>query len=131
MIRNIDREDLLTRLSRPDCRLVFVEATDPSSFDEGHFHGAVLLSPADVKTRANAYFSNKGVEIVVYGEGPWNPASEETAQRLHELGFYNLLHYSAGKSDWRKAGLGFEHGSTSLYPQMMGWLPEPDTTKAA
>ncbi|MFZ1415106.1 MAG: rhodanese-like domain-containing protein [Defluviicoccus sp.] len=65
-------------------------------FDE-HFDEEILRA---VPTRS--------APVVVYCQDAGCQASAAAARRLEALGYTNVYHYAAGKSDWKDAGLRIE-----------------------
>ncbi|HSF61975.1 MAG TPA: rhodanese-like domain-containing protein [Gaiellaceae bacterium] len=105
----IDRESLRRRLE-DGSELVLVDALAPLSYAARHLPGAINITPARVDELAGSQIPDLDTEIVVYCADAGCDASVEVAQRLIELGYRNVRHYSGGKRDWADAGLPFEGG---------------------
>lgn len=105
----IDRESLRRRLEEGN-ELVLVDALAPLSYAARHLPGAINIPPARVDELAGSQIPGLDTEIVVYCADAGCDASVEVAQRLIELGYRNVRHYSGGKRDWADAGLPFEGG---------------------
>jgi rhodanese-related sulfurtransferase len=103
----IDREDLQQRLERDD-DLVLVDALGPISYGAAHLPGAINIPPDRVDALAERRIPDLDAPVVVYCANPSCESSVEVAQRLVELGYRNVLHYAAGKEDWKAAGLPLE-----------------------
>jgi rhodanese-related sulfurtransferase len=90
--------------------IVLVDALAPIAYAGAHLPGAINLTPQTVDRLAARRIPNRETEIVVYCAGSDCDSSVEVAQRLVELGYANVLHFSGGKQDWRAAGLPLEGG---------------------
>jgi len=105
----IDRESLWAMLERGD-PLVVVDALAPISYAARHLPGAINIPPAQVDELAGSRIPTLDTEVVVYCADADCDASVEVAERLIELGYRNVRHYSGGKRDWADAGLPLEGG---------------------
>jgi len=103
----ISRETLREKLDRGDL-FVLVDALSPMSFAMAHLPGAINLTPGWVDDRARRRIPDRDTEIVVYCQGAECHSSLLVANRLLELGYRNVLHYSGGVDDWAEAGLPLE-----------------------
>jgi 3-mercaptopyruvate sulfurtransferase SseA len=137
MIRYVTIPQILQRISRPDNKARFVEATSVASYERGRLPEAVLLPPDQVEKLAPKVLESRGVELIVYGESDGDPAAELTARKLHEMGYANILLYRGGKRDWIASGLETQALSMSLsyYPQLVNYVSQqtenyPDTATA-
>jgi rhodanese-related sulfurtransferase len=105
-VAEIGREELLQRLEGDD--FVLVDALGPISYGAAHLPGAINLPPDRVDALAERRIPDLDAPVVVYCANPSCQSSVEVAQRLVELGYRNVLHYSGGKDDWKAAGLPLE-----------------------
>jgi rhodanese-related sulfurtransferase len=105
----IDRESLREKIDNGD-ELVLVDALSPMSFAASHLPGAVNITPEWVDGRARQHIPGLETEIVVYCQNVDCESSVLVANRLLELGYRNVRHYTEGKSDWVEAGLPLEGG---------------------
>ncbi len=105
----IDRESLWQKLERGE-ELVLVDALSPMSYARSHLPGAISLPPEWVDDWARRRIPDLGSEVVVYCASSTCESSVTVANRLVELGYRNVRHYAAGKSDWVEAGLPVERG---------------------
>lgn len=105
----IDCETLWAKLERGD-PLVVVDALAPMYYAARHLPGAINITPERVDGLAASHIPDLDTEVVVYCASVSCDASVEVAERLVELGYRNVLHYSGGKRDWANAGLPFEGG---------------------
>jgi rhodanese-related sulfurtransferase len=114
-------EDVHSRLTEIDCTalwkkiesgepIVLVDALGAISYAGAHLPGAINMTPQTVDRLAPRRIPDLATEVVVYCAGPDCDSSVEVAQRLVELGYANVLHFSGGKQDWRAAGLPLEGG---------------------
>ncbi len=108
-LAEIDCEALWAKLERGD-PLVVVDALAPISYAAKHLPGAINISPQRVDDLAASRIPDLDTEVVVYCADPGCDASVEVAQRLIELGYRNVRHYSGGTRDWADAGLALEGG---------------------
>ena len=106
MASNIAREQLKAKMDRGD-DFVLVEALSQKHYQSSHLPGAINL-PYEFVDEAEKVLPDKKAEIVVYCMNPECVASSEEVRELEEMGYERVLHYSAGKQDWIKAGLPVE-----------------------
>ena len=104
---SIAREELRQKLERGE-QFVLVDALAPMAYAHSHLPGAINLPPEWVDERAPRQIPDRNAEIVVYCAGSACESSAEVGQRLHELGYRNVLHYEEGKRDWVEARLPVE-----------------------
>jgi len=105
----ITRERLRQKIETGD-EFVLVDALGPMSFAASHLPGAVNMPPGRVDELAPRRIPDLDTEVVVYCASPTCDSSVDTAIRLLELGYRNVLHYAGGKNDWLEAGLPLEGG---------------------
>ena len=105
----ISRDQLRQKIENGDV-FVLVDALPPMSFAHSHLPGAINLPPAWVDERGPRRIPNRDAEVVVYCASSTCDSSAEVAERLIELGYRNVLHYTGGKKDWVHAGLPLERG---------------------
>ena len=108
-LQEIGRDELREKLDRGDA-LVLVDALPLIAFAASHLPGAINIPPESVDALAPIRIPDLGTEVVVYCANPECESSVEVAERLVELGYRNVLHYSGGKEGWRDAGLPLEGG---------------------
>jgi rhodanese-related sulfurtransferase len=94
-------------------KVLFVDARDPLSYEEGHIAGALNIYPDEAalyaaKLKTNIY---RGVLIITYCDGPQCPLSKETAYALISQGTGEAKVLVNGWSLWLKAGYPVEKGS--------------------
>jgi rhodanese-related sulfurtransferase len=106
---DITCDALWEKIKRGDA-LVLVDALSPISYAGAHLPGAVNIPPRSCDELASRWIPDRAVEVVVYCAGPDCDSSVEVAQRLLELGYLNVRHFSGGKQAWREAGLPLEGG---------------------
>ncbi len=103
-MRTITRDELKRRMDdRED--LVLVEVLAPEYFNDYHLPGAINV-PMDehFEEAIQDAIGQKDRPVVVYCYSAECSASPEAAARMSDLGYTNVLHYAAGKTDWRRAG---------------------------
>lgn len=108
-LRDISREDLWRKIEGGDA-FVLVDALGPISYAAAHLPGAVNITPQRVDTLAERRIPDRETTVVVYCAGPDCDSSVEVAERLVELGYTNVLHFSGGKESWKDLGLPLEGG---------------------
>lgn len=107
MIPELHRDELVELIRRDD-NTILVEALPDEVYAEGHLPGAVNIRPRRVDELAPFLLPDPNARIVVYCGSASCDASLRVAQRLHRLGYRNVLRYTAGKQDWIAAGLPIE-----------------------
>jgi len=87
-------------------KIVFVDARDPFSFEEGHIAGAVNIYPDETALHAAGLKNKLSPEtiIVTYCDGPQCPLSKETAQGLQLQGLTGVKVLINGWILWQDAG---------------------------
>jgi rhodanese-related sulfurtransferase len=105
----IDRDELCRKMDSGE-DFVLVDALPTIAYAGAHLPGAISIPPERVDTLAERRIPSYDTEVVVYCANPKCDSSVQVAQRLLELGYRNVLHYSGGKQDWRDAGLPLEGG---------------------
>ena len=108
-LRDISREDLSRKIEDGE-PFVLVDALAPISYAAAHLPGAINITPQGVDSLAERRIPDRETTVVVYCAGPDCDSSVQVAQRLVELGYANVFHFSGGKESWREAGLPLEGG---------------------
>ncbi|NLF32474.1 MAG: rhodanese-like domain-containing protein [Planctomycetes bacterium] len=103
-MRTIMRDELKRRLDHRE-DVVLVEVLAPEYFDEYHLPGAINV-PMDESFEENIQdaIPQKDRPVVVYCYSAECSASSEAAARMADLGYTDVFHYAAGKTDWHRAG---------------------------
>jgi rhodanese-related sulfurtransferase len=116
ILPTITAAELLSRIEKGD-RFVLVDALAPMVYAHSHLPGAINLPPSGLDpARVARRIPDPQIEIVVYCSSPDCDDSVATAQRLQELGYTNVRHYTGGKNDWRDAGLPLERAGKPFVP---------------
>jgi rhodanese-related sulfurtransferase len=105
----IDCESLREKIASGEA-FVLVDALPAIAYAGAHLPGAVNIPPARVDDLAPRRIPDSATEVVVYCANPDCESSIEVGQRLLELGYLNVRHFSGGKQAWRDAGLPLEGG---------------------
>ena len=105
----IRHESLWEKIQRGD-HFVLVDALGPISYAGAHLPGAINIPPKSCDDLAASRIPDLDTEVVVYCAGPDCESSVEVAERLVELGYRHVSHFSGGKQAWRQAGLPLEGG---------------------
>jgi rhodanese-related sulfurtransferase len=106
---DIDTESLRKQIEAGET-FVLVDALSLISYAASHLPGAINMPPERVDDLAPRRIPDLDAEIVVYCAGPTCTSSVEVAERLVELGYGRVRHYSGGKRAWVDAGLPLEGG---------------------
>jgi rhodanese-related sulfurtransferase len=78
-------------------------------YAHSHLPGAINLPSSGIDpARVARRIPDPQTEIVVYCSSSDCDDSVATAQRLQELGYTNVRHYTGGKNEWRDVGLPLE-----------------------
>ena len=87
-------------------KVIFIDARDLFSFEEGHIAGAINIYPDDASLHAASLKikANQGFIFVTYCDGPQCPLSKETAHALILRGIPTVKVLVDGWSLWLKAG---------------------------
>jgi rhodanese-related sulfurtransferase len=87
-------------------KVVFVDARDPFSFEEGHISGAINIYPDEVTLHAAKLkkMVSAGSIVITYCDGPHCPLSKETARGLQLQGVPVVKVLVDGWSLWQNAG---------------------------
>ena len=103
----ISRESLIQRMESEDLKLV--EVLPRENYRKFHLPGAINI-PLDEEFDAAAEeaLPERDQPIVVYCLNEECNASVKAAKRLDEMGYLHVYDYSAGKEDWKEAGLPVE-----------------------
>jgi len=93
-------------------KLVFIDARDPFSFEEGHISGAINIYPDEAYLHVPSLKvkSGQGFIFVTYCDGPQCPLSKETAHALTLRGFSNVKVLVNGWNVWLNAGYPISKG---------------------
>lgn len=109
-MRAITRNELLGKIQRAD-DFALVEVLPSAEYDRYHLPGALNVPLGkDFSEKIQQALPNKQQAIVVYCKDSECEASPEAAKRLDDLGYREVMDYSGGKVDWKKAGLRVEEG---------------------
>jgi rhodanese-related sulfurtransferase len=108
VVEDVDTETLRTKIDSGD--VVLVDALSPISYAVSRLPGAINIPPGTEEERAPRRIPDRGSAIVVYCMSPTCRSSVTVANRLVELGYRNVRHYSGGKESWIAAGLPLEGG---------------------
>ena len=95
-------------------KVVFVDARDPLSFEEGHISGAINIYPDEAALLAAKLkkLVPPGSIVITYCDGPQCPLSKETAQILQSQGLPVVKVFINGWSLWLNAGYAVARGKT-------------------
>ena len=86
-------------------KVIFIDARDPFSFEEGHIAGAINIYPDDASLHAASLKTkaDQGFIFVTYCDGLQCPLSKETAYALIQRGIPTVKVLVNGWSIWLKA----------------------------
>lgn len=101
----IARETLAQRIGSAE-DVALVEVLEAEQYRDFHLPGARHVPlDGDFGTTIEQAVPDKNQPVVVYGWDADDPTSAQAAQQLEELGYRRVYDYTAGKSDWKEAGL--------------------------
>lgn len=94
-------------------KVVFVDARDPFSFEEGHIAGAINIYPDEISLHLAGLKQriSPGAVIITYCDGARCPLSHETAQGLKLQGVSAVKVLIDGWGLWQKAGYPVAEGN--------------------
>ena len=86
-------------------KVIFIDARDPLSFEEGHIAGAINIYPDEASLHVSnlKIKADQGFIFVTYCDGPQCPLSKETAHALILRGIPTIKVFVNGWSIWLKA----------------------------
>jgi rhodanese-related sulfurtransferase len=108
-LEEVGRDELRQKIESGD-GFVLVDALPPISYAVSHLPGAISIPPETVDERAQRRIPDVETEVVVYCASSTCDSSVVVVNRLVELGYRNVRHYTGGKRDWTEAGLPLEGG---------------------
>jgi len=87
-------------------KVIFIDARDPFSFEEGHIAGAINIYPDEISLHASnlKIKADQGFIFITYCDGPQCSLSKETAYALIQRGITMVKVLVNGWSIWLKAG---------------------------
>jgi rhodanese-related sulfurtransferase len=93
-------------------KVIFIDARDPLSFEDGHITGATNIYPDEAALySANLRIkASQGFIFITYCDGPQCPLSKETAHALLLRGIPNVTILVNGWNLWSKAGYPISKG---------------------
>lgn len=95
---------VLERLIASGVKLTILDARTGKWDDGLRIPGAQSLSPQATLEEIQKVVENKEALIVTYCSNPKCPASRQLAKHLMELGYRNVMEYTAGIAGWKEAG---------------------------
>jgi rhodanese-related sulfurtransferase len=108
-LAEIGRDELWQKIESGE-EFVLVDALPPISYAGAHLPGAINIPEPSVDRLCARRIPDLDTEVVVYCANPTCDSSVHVANRLLELGYQNVRHFSGGKEEWRDAGLPLEGG---------------------
>ena len=110
--------DELFRKLDDDETFVLVDALAPMVYAHSHLPRAINLPPLTIDPETiSRRLPDRNAEIVVYCTSPTCQDSVQTATRLRELGYTNVVLYASGKDEWRERGLPLERAGRPFVPR--------------
>jgi len=93
-------------------KIIFIDARDPFSFEEGHITGAINIYPDEASLQASSLKvkAKQGFIFVTYCDGHQCPLSKETAHALILRGISTVKVFVNGWSVWLTAGYPISKG---------------------
>jgi len=115
--RSITTDELVRKIEDGDA-FVLIDALAPMVYAHSHLPGAINLPPLSIDPQTiSRRLPDRSAEIVVYCTSPACQDSVQTATRLRELGYTNVVHYASGKDEWRERGLPLERAGKPFVPR--------------
>jgi rhodanese-related sulfurtransferase len=102
MVRSINREEL-KEMMEGGRSFALINALKPEEFENEHICGSVNMPVSTVASEAEKLLS-KDNTLIVYCANSACTASSIAADKLHEIGFSDVLRYEGGLEDWKAAG---------------------------
>ena len=90
-----------------DVNFKLVEVLGEDQYEEGHIPGAMNIPEDKLEDEAHERLE-KHETIVVYCASYSCHASTNSARKLMDMGYKNVLDYKAGKKGWQHGGLKLE-----------------------
>jgi phage shock protein E len=113
----ITTDELFRKLDAEE-RFVLVDALAPMVYAHSHLPGAINLPALTIDPQTiSRRLPDRNTEIVVYCTSAECQDSVQTATRLRELGYTNVVHYASGKDEWRERGLPLERAGKPFVPR--------------
>ena len=93
-------------------KVIFIDARDPLSFEDGHITGAINIYPDEASLHASILKikADEGFIFITYCDGPQCPLSKETAHALFLRGIPNVRILVNEWILWLKAGYPISKG---------------------
>lgn len=107
----INREQVKTLIDSRGA--VIIETLPEEEFAKGHLPGALSMPVDKIGDLAPKKLKDKDQQIITYCASTKCPASHRAAEALEGLGYTNVSEYTAGKEDWKKAGLPLERAQVA------------------
>lgn len=109
MSQTISREKLQTLIATGTPPAI-VEALPRQYYDAEHLPGAINIPHDVVPTIASDLIPDKDQPVIVYCANAQCRNSHIAAEAFRDLGYRHVFEYTAGKQDWKEAGLPLEIG---------------------
>ncbi len=107
-MHKINREEARSLIENGQ-KVAVIEVLSPEYFEKFHLPGARNIPLDDqFETKIQQVVPEKSQPVLVYCLDQECDASPKAAGKLEELGYQDVYDYSAGKMDWREAGLPVE-----------------------
>lgn len=102
-MQTIEKDELKQKIDRGE-PFALVDVLPPEEYNDYHLPGAINV-PLNDDFAANVQqaLPDKRQEIVVYCKDESCSASSKAARQMEQLGYQRMVHYAAGKKDWRQA----------------------------
>jgi rhodanese-related sulfurtransferase len=86
---------------------VLLNVLDRTVYESEHIPGSINIPFLEIESAA-PLFLRKHKTIIVYCIGPMCTASKTIAEKLEEMGYKDVIRYTGGMEEWRKAGYSIE-----------------------
>ncbi len=102
MLRTVTTKGLKALMDMEE-DFILLNVLDRKVYELEHIPGSINIPFLEVVSAA-PLFLRKHKTIIVYCIGPMCTASETIAERLVEMGYTDVIRYTGGREEWRKAG---------------------------
>jgi rhodanese-related sulfurtransferase len=82
---------------------ILLNVLDRKVYELEHIPGSINIPFLEVESAA-PLFLRKHKTIIVYCIGPMCTASETIAEKLEQMGYTDVIRYTGGMEEWKKAG---------------------------
>ena len=104
----VSRDELRGKMVDREENFTLIEVSPKPDYERAHLPQSINIPLDDISLMVPRLIHNAYEDLVVYCSGPDSDLSRKAAELLVSLGYKDVKHYAAGKSDWIDAGLPVE-----------------------